>query len=346
MTGESHTGYRGWRRWIAGATCAFAAHAGAAEPDSQAVYPVRPIRMIVASSAGTADDFFARSLARELADIYRQNVVIDNRPGAGGLIGNARVSRATPDGYTLGMVGLTRIVSELMHDEAPYRALADISGVAHVASITYLLAITSSIHPRNVPEFLTYARVRPGQLNYASLGIGSSSHVAAEIFMSVAGIDAVHVPFRILSDAFVELVRGRVHCTVLAMPAALPVVREGRLRPLAVMTSQRSPALPEVPTIAEAGLPEARFDNWSGIVVRRGTPRRIIEQLHGDIVSILRRPGIRERFARQGAESTPDDTPESFTRLMQQEYLHYQALISASHTLDLTAKPDKKQRVF
>jgi len=292
-----------------------------------AEYPARPIRILVASSPGAADDFFARSIGEELSSFYGRRVVIENRAGAGGLIGNLLVSRATADGYTLGMVGVTRIITELVRDPAPYRSLADITAVAHVASITNVLVVTPAIPARSAPEFARYARVRPGELNYASLGIGSASHLAGEVLARALGIDAMHVPFRALSDSFVEMGLGRVHYAVHTLPAVLSSVREGRLRALAVMTPRRSPTLPGVPAIAEVGLPEAQFDSWSGIVVPRGTSRRIVEQLHGDIVRGLRKAELRRLFWRQGAESVTESTPDGFTRLMHEEYLRYQALI-------------------
>jgi tripartite-type tricarboxylate transporter receptor subunit TctC len=225
------------------------------------------------------------------------------------------------------MVGVTRIITELVRDQPPYRALADIAGVAHVASITNVLAVTPAIPVRTAPEFAAYARVRVGELNYASLGIGSASHLAGEVFTRALRIDSMHVPFRNLSDTFVEMVLGRVHYAVYALPAVLASVRDGRLLALAVMTLKRSPALPAVPAIAEVGLPEAQFDSWSGIVAPRGTPRRVVEQLHGDIVRGLRKASVRKLFLRQGAESMTESTPDGFMRLMQEEYLRYQALI-------------------
>jgi len=316
------------RRAILASTLLLAAAPCMANPSSAlGEYPVRPIRIVVASSPGTADDFFARSLGDELQAFYRQRVIIENRSGAGGLIGNALVSRANADGYTLGMVGVTRIITELLREEPPYRALADIVGVAHVASITNVLVVSRAIPVRTPRRFVSYARVRVGELNYASLGTGSASHLAGEVFTRALGIDAVHVPFTRLTDAFVELGLGGVHYAVLTLPAVMGPVSEGRLRALAVMTRQRSPALPDVPAIAEVGLPEAQIDRWSGIVAPKGTPRRIVEQLHGDIVRGLRKAALRRRFVSQGAESTPESTPDGFMRLMQEEYLRYEAVI-------------------
>ncbi len=314
------------------ALCASAMLAGAAaclaqQPAPPADFPVKTIRIIVASSPGTASDFFARALGEELGAYYGRRIFIDNRAGAGGLIGNTHVSKANADGYTLGMVDVTRIITELMREQAPYRALADVVGVTHVASITNVLAVTNALPVRTAPELVAHARARVGELNYASLGIGSASHLAGEVFTRAVGIHAVHVPFRNLYDSVIEMGLGRVHYAVYTLPAALAPVREGRMRALAVMTPQRSPALPGVPAIAEVGLPEAQFDSWSGIVAPAGTPRRIVEQLHGDILRGLRKAALRELFVRQGAESTPEGTPDGFSRMMQGEYVRFQALI-------------------
>ena len=283
--------------------------------------------MIVASSPGTASDYFARVIADRLAAEYRQQIVIDNRAGAGGLIGNTIISRANPDGHTLAMVGVTRVISELIRPDPPYDALNDIVGVAHVATITNVLASTSTLPVGRVAELIAYARARPGELNYASVGIGSSSHLAAELFTRSAGLNVVHVPFKSLTDAFVEMHLGRVHYCVFTVPGMMPFLRQGKLRALAVTTPTRSAALPDVPTMAEAGLPEARFENWSGIVAPAGTPRRIVEQLHGDIIHMLRAPDVRAQFRREGAEPMADSTPDGFMRLIRLEYLRYQKLV-------------------
>ena len=298
-----------------------------ARPEANVDYPVKPIRIVVAASPGTADDFFARVLGQELAQFYNQRVVIDNRSGAGGLIGNKMVSLAPPDGYTLGMVSVTRLITELIRDEPPYRSLADVVGVAHVASITNVLVAAPGLPVRTATDLVAYARVRPGELNYASLGTGSASHLAGELFTRALRVDAVHVPFSRLPDLYVEMMLGRVQYAVHTLPAVLGLVREGRLRALAVMARERSPTLPSLPSIAESGLPEAQFDRWSGVVAPKGTPRRVVEQLHGDIVRALRKETLRNLFASQGAESMPESTPDGFMRLMQEEYLHYEGLM-------------------
>lgn len=294
---------------------------------TQPHYPAKSIRIIVAAPPGAADDFFARNVGNELEDVYRRRVIVDNRSGAGGLIGNALVSKAPADGYTLAMVSVTRIINELLREGAPYKSLADIAGVAHVASITNVLAITPRSPYTGAREFVASARGKPGELNYASLGVGSASHLAGEVFSRAVGVTAVHIPYRMLSDSLTEIGLGRVHYAVFTLPSVVGPLQSGRLRALAVMTPKRSPTLPDVPAIAEVGLPEAQFDSWSGIVAPRGTPRRIIEQLHGDIVRGLRKTTLRQVFVRQGAESVPDSTPDGFMRHMQEEYLRFQAII-------------------
>ncbi len=303
--------------------------AALAQPDP-ADYPQRAIRLIVADSPGSADDFFARAVGERLEALYKQRVMIDTRPGAGGLIGNTRVSRAEADGYTLGMVSVTRLITALLREPPPYRALADVTGVAHVASITNVLVVAPDLHARTAQDFVRHARASPGDLNYASLGIGSASHLAGEVFSRALGIDAVHVPYRAVINTFAEMGLGRVHYAVLTLPTVLPAVQKGRLRPLAVMTPQRSGVLPKVPAIRELGLPDAQFDSWSGIVAPVGTPRRVVEQLHGDIVVALRHAPLRKRFLHQGAESTPESTPDGFMRHMQEEYLRFEEMIRGS----------------
>ncbi|MGH8618621.1 MAG: Bug family tripartite tricarboxylate transporter substrate binding protein, partial [Burkholderiales bacterium] len=292
--------------------CVLPAGPATAMPEPVPKYPTRALRVIVATPSGTATDFFARVLGEELAVVYQQRIIVNNRSGAGGLIGNTLLSQAPPDGYTLGMVSITRLVTEIIRDVPPYRALDDAAAVMQVASIGNVLAVPPAVQARKVSELIAYARGRPGELNYASLGIGHSSHISAALFSRAVGMDAVHVPFRALNEAFIEMLLGRVHYCLFTLPSAMPMLREGKLRPLAITSAVRNGALPDVPTMLEAGVPEGQFDNWSGVIVPAGTPRRLIEQLHGDLVRALRRPGVRDLFARHGAEPTPDSTPGEF----------------------------------
>ena len=311
---------------LAASTLAAVAATSAAQ--APAAWPDRPLRLVVGFPAGGVTDVLARVLAERMGKGLGHPVVVENRPGAAGNIAAEQVARAAPDGYSLLLgTNASHATNPFLYRNVSFDPIRDFTAIGMVATITNVLVVTPGIPVRSAPEFVRYARVRADELNYASLGIGSASHLAGEVFTRAVGVRAVHVPFRRLSDTFVEMSYGAVHYGVLTLPAVVGPVREGRLRVLAVMTRGRSAALPEVPAIAEAGLPEAQIDRWSGIVAPRGTPQRIVEQLHGDIVRGLRRTALREQFVRQGAESTPESTPDGFMRLMQEEYLRYRALI-------------------
>lgn len=290
-------------------------------------YPVKPIRIIVPLPPGTASDFIARVLGQSLTDTYKQQVVTDNRPGAGGLIGSNLVTKASPDGYTLGMVGAPHLVGPLLQSNPPYRPLDDIVAIVEVAAVPNVLLVAPGVPVKSVQQLVALAKSKPGELNFASVGVGSISHLGAEIFNRAAGITAVHIPFKVISDAYGEMLAQRVHYMIFTVPAAVPMLRDGKLRALAVTTERRSLALPDVPTIVEAGLPEAQSYLWLGVIGPAGVPRSIAKKLHGDIIKILREPQIREQFERQGAEPIVDASPEAFMHLLKSEYKRYDQLL-------------------
>jgi tripartite-type tricarboxylate transporter receptor subunit TctC len=292
-------------------------------------YPTKPVRMVVPFPPGAASDFLARTLGQKLNELYGEQVVIDNRAGGGGIVGSTLISKAAPDGYTLGMVGQPHLVNALLQKDPPYRPLEDINCVTEVAALPNVLVVSPNITAKSVTELIAYAKARPGQLNFGSFGIGSSSHIAGEAFKAAAGIDIVHVPFKVLPDVITEMVAGRVHLYVFPLPAVMPMLKEGKLRPLAVGTAKHVPSLPGVPTIAESGLPGFQTESWFGIVAPAGTPRNLIAQLNRDIINILKTPDIVERFLRQGADAVYG-TPEQFRQLMQAEYVKYQKLVKAA----------------
>ena len=294
----------------------------AAEP-----YPNRPIRMIVPLPPGTASDFLARTLAQPLSEKYRQQVVVDNRPGAGGLLGSTIVSKATPDGYTFAMVAPPHLVGPLMQSKPPYDALRDFVAVVEVASIPNLIVVSPGTPAKSVQELVALAKAKPGQLNYASAGVGTLAHIAGEIFKQAAGINTVHVPFKLISDAFAEMLSDRVHYLIFTIPSAAPMVRDGKLRAIAVTSDKRSSAFPDLPTVAEAGLPAAKSDGWFGIVAPAGTPRAIVDRMQADVTRLVAEPRIREAFARMGAEPALDSSRGSFARLLDAEYVRFQKLV-------------------
>ncbi len=302
--------------------CALLAFAASA----QNKYPEKPIRMIVPFPPGSASDFLARTVGIKLNEQYGQQVVIDNRPGAGGIVGSAMIAKAVADGYTLGMIGQPFLINAILQKDAPYRALEDVVTIAQVAALANVLVIAPNLPVKTTAELIAMAKAKPGELNFGSAGIGASSHIAGEAFKAAAGINVVHVPFKLLSDIFTEMVAGRVHLYMFPLPAVMPMLKDGKLHVLAVGTAQRVSSLPGVPTIAESGLPGFQSQSWFGVVGPAKTPRAIVQQLNKDIVDILQKTDTKERFLRQGAEAVLT-TPEEFQKLMQSEYAKYQNLV-------------------
>lgn len=290
-------------------------------------YPNRPIRLVVPFPPGTASDFLGRTIGTALTDLYKIQVVVDNRPGAGGLVGTPTVLQATPDGHTIGLFGPPYITSALLQAKRPYEPLKDGVPIVQVAGISNIVGISLAVPAKTFQEFLAYARARPGQLNYASVGVGSIAHFGAEILNHAAGIRAVHVPYKNLGDVWAEMFAGRVHYFVFAAPAAMPMVKEGRVRAIAVTTPNRIPALPDTPTVAQAGLPAAEHVAWFGIFAPAGTPKSLVNKLAADITAIARNPETKALFERQGAEPVDDSSPEAFARLVKAEAARYEKLI-------------------
>ena len=290
-------------------------------------YPSRPIRMIVPLPPGTATDFLARTVSQPLTEAYKEQVVVDNRPGAGGLIGSGIVAKATPDGYTIAMIAPPHTVAPLLQANPPYHPVKDFTPITVVALIPNLLVVAPGLPVKNVKELVALLKASPGKYNFASVGIGTMAHMGGEIFNRAAGIQAVHVPFKNLGDAFTETLADRVHYFLFTVPSAAPMVRDGKLRALAVSGSKRTPAFPDLPTLAELGLPEATSDGWFGLVGPAGLPRDVVRKLAADVGRIVRDPKTREAFARQGAEPAAETTPESFAKLMQTEYERYARLV-------------------
>jgi tripartite-type tricarboxylate transporter receptor subunit TctC len=298
-------------------------------------YPHKPIRMVVPFSPGTTSDFLARTLGLRLADAYKVQVVIDNRAGAGGLMGSTIVSTAVPDGYTIAPIGPPHIVGPLLQAKQPYRPLEDVTPIAEVATTPNALVASPTLPVKNVHEFLALARAKPGQFNFASGGVGSSAHLGAEIFNRASGIRAVHVPFKATSESYAAIVAGQVHYYVYVLPTVIGLMRGGKLHALAVTSDKRSSALPDVPSVVEAGIPGARYETWFGIVAPAGTPQRIIAQLNGDIAKQLRDPEVRTKFVQQGAEPAVDTTPDAFGRRLKNEYARFHKLVK-----ELDLKPE------
>lgn len=303
--------------WMLGGTVAMAA-------DS---YPSRPIRVIVPLPPGTASDFIARTLSVPLGEQYKQQVVVDNRPGAGGLIGSGLAAKATPDGYTLALIAAPHMMATLLNKNPPYHPLKDFIPVAYSAQVPNLLVVSPNLPVKSVKELVALLRANPGKYNFASVGVGSLAHIGGEMFNRAANAKSVHVPFKLLGDAFSETMADRVHYFLFTVPSASPIVRDGRLRALATSGSKRSSAWPDLPTLGEAGLPEATSDGWFGLVGPAGIPRNVVTKLDGDISRLLREPKVRETLARGGADVPNDTSAATFANLLQSEYERFIRLV-------------------
>lgn len=298
-----------------------AANAYAAES-----FPTKPIRVVVPFPPGAASDFLARVVGQRLSEAYGQQVVIDNRPGAGGFIGSQIIGKSNPDGYTIGLVGQPHLTNVLLREKKPYDPFRDFSSISLVASIPNVVVLGNGVAAANLGELIALAKSRPGALNFGSAGVGSSSHLAAELFISAAGIKVAHVPFKSLSDVFSEMLAGRIHFYVFPLSAAMPMLKDGRLRALAVATPKRAYALPNVPTTAEAGWPQFQSDSWFGFIAPGAVPKKIIARLNTSVVKILDQQDVREQFLKGGSEPA-SGPPEHFLKLQRSEYARIGKLV-------------------
>ena len=290
-------------------------------------FPERPIRVIVPLPPGSASDFLARTLSVPLTELYGQQIVVDNRPGAGGLIGSTLLSKSTGDGYTYAMVAPPHTVGALLQKTPPYHPIRDFTMITEVASIPNILAVYPNLPAKNIRELVALLQKDPSKYNYGSLGIGTLAHIAGEIFNQAAGVRTVHVPFKVVPDAFGETIAGRVHYLVFTVPTISAMVRDGRLRPLAVTSAKRNPAFPNIPSIVEEGLPAAQSDGWFGLLGPAGVSKRITTQLAADVKKIVSQPRTRESFEKMGADPALNSGLEAYEKLMKSEYDRYVKLI-------------------
>ena len=294
--------------WFGTTMCAFAAD-----------YPTRPIRLIVPFATGGGNDTIARVVGQKLSARLSQQVIVDNRAGAGGVIGAELAARAAPDGYTLFLGGVgSHAINPNLHERLPYDPIKDFAPISLLASAPLILVVHPSVPANSAHELIALARARPGKLNYASNGNGSSSHLAAEMFASMTGIDIVHIPYKGLSPALTDLLGGQVQLMFSSVVAILPHVQSGKLRALAVSGAKRLSLMPDLPTIAEAGVPGYQTSSWYGILAPAGTPRDIVSRLNAEIVKTLAEPDVRKALASEGADPV-GNSPEEFAIYIQAE---------------------------
>ena len=290
---------------LVAATLAAAAMSAAAQD-----YPVKPIRMIVPFAPGGPNDVLGRIVAQKVGEQVGQQVVIDNRSGAGGSTGTAIAASAPPDGYTLLFSGTSSLaINPSLFSRLPYDALRDFAPVSLAGTAPSLLATHPSVPARTVRELIAIAKASPGKLNYASGGVGGTPHLAGELFKSLAHVDVVHVPFRGAGPALIALASGQVDMYVGGISSVLTMVRDRRIRAIAVTSAKRTPLMPEMPTFAESGMPGYEVVNWYAVVAPAATPKAVVTKLNGEIVKALASPDVRKRFADLGTDassSTPD----------------------------------------
>ena len=321
------------QRWLHAMTMlvGIAGIALAAPSAAQApAYPTKPVRMVVPFPPGGATDLIARDVAQKLSEVWGQSVVVDNRPGAGGNIGTELVAHAAPDGYTLemGTVG-THAINESLYAKIPFDHVKDFAPVVLVAGVPNVLEVNPALPINSVQELIAYAKANPGKLNFASSGSGTSIHLSGELFKVMAGVEMTHVPYKGSSPALQDLIGGRVQLMFDNLPPSLPQIKAGKLRALAVTSATRAPALPDVPTIAESGLPGFEASSWFGILVPAGTPPAIIAKINGEVVKWLASPEGKEKLAAIGANAA-GGTPEDFARHIQAETAKWAKVVKAS----------------
>ena len=293
-------------------------------------YPAKPIRVVVPFPPGGPADILSRTIGQSLAETWSQQVVIDNRAGAGGNIGSEIVAKAPPDGYTLlmGFVGTHAINSSLYRD-MPFDPVKDFEPVGLVAMVTIILVVHPSIPVKSVRELIALAKARPGELTFGSPGNGTPQHLAGELFNTMAGVKMGHIPYKGAVPALTDLLGGRLSMIFSSMPPALPHVQSGKLRALGVTSAARSPAAPDVPTIAQSGLPGYEVINWYGVLVPAKTATDIVGKLNAEIVRIMNLPAVKERLAAQGAE-TYTSTPAQFADYIRQETAKWAKVVKFS----------------
>src|SRR5262245_63934648 len=298
--------------------CAAPGASMAAGKADDAGYPNRPIRIVVGATPGGMPDITARLIGPKLVDTLRQQVVVDNRPGAGVVVATRIAAAAAPDGHTLLSVSAAHVVSPTIHAKLGYDPVRDFSAITMTANAAYLLVVAPSLGVSTLKDLIALAKSKPGQLNFASGGMGSGTHFAGEVLKHASNIDVVHVPYRGIPDALTDTIAGRVHLFMAPIASSITLSREGKLRALGVSTHERIRAHSDIPTLAEAGLPGFRWDSWSGLLAPANTPRPIIDKLNREITAILKLPDVQQRFVSLGAEPSPT-TPAYFDKLIAEQ---------------------------
>lgn len=306
--------------------CGLALVAGAVEAQWK---PARNIRLIVPYSTGTATDTIARTLGQKLGETLKQQVIIDNQPGANGILGTDAVAKAPKDGHTLGMIAANHVVTPALYSKLPYDTLRDFTPVTIAGAVPFVLVAHPSLPVASVKELVAFAKARPGQLFYASAGNGSPPHLSGELFKTMAGVDVVHVPYKGLAPGLTDLLGGQVALMFPAISAGLPHARAGKLRALGVTSLKRSPAAPDLPTMDEAGLKGYEVYSWIGVMGPAGLPKAVVSALHAEVTQALRLPDVAQRLTNLGVDVLGIG-PGEFARIMEADLVKFGKIVKAS----------------
>src|SRR6476661_4470797 len=296
---------------------------------AQQDYPVKPIRLLVGVAPAGATDILARAVGGKLSENLRQQVIIDNRPGANHIIAGELTAKAAPDGYTMQMVPEGFVINASMYTKLPFDPLRDFSAIAIVAQVPNVLVIHPSIPSRTVKDFIAFERARPGQLSYGSSGVGSPSHMSGELFKVLTGVEHTHVPYKGQGLAMIDLIGGHLQFAFPSIPASVAYIKSGRLIALGVTTAQRASALPDVPTIQEAGVPGYEVSGWYGIIGPAGMPKPLLARLNKEINTILQVPQTRDQLLREGAEPRTA-SPDEFAAAMSADLQKWAKVVAAA----------------
>lgn len=290
-------------------------------------YPARPVRLVVASSPGGGTDTTARIIAPKLTEFLGQQVVVENRPGAATLVGMEVVARSAPDGYTLLVGNSSMTIVPSMNKSARLEVIRGVTPITQAVSLPQLLVSHTALPTPTLKQFIAFAKARPGQLDYAAGSYGGHPHLCMELFIHMTGLRIVYVPYKSGNAGLTDVLSGQVPLMMSSVLTALPHVRNARLRPYGITTARRASGLPEIPTIAEAGVPGYEAAQWFGIFAPTGTPAEVIAKLHGDLVRVLKDPEVRKRFGADGAETAWSDSPQEFGAFVRAEEAKWAKLV-------------------
>ena len=301
-----------------GAQCAFAQN-----------YPTRPIRLVVASSPGGASDILARLLAQKLGEQFKEQIVVDNRGGASGILGTDIVAKATPDGYTLLIIQPSLTINPNVFKKLPYDVVRDFAPISLVVDAAQMLSVNPSLAAKSVKDLIALAKAKPGQLTFGSPGFGTSPHLTAELFKHKAGIEMQQIIFKGSGPAYVSLISGEISAMIATALSMMPHIKTGRIRPLGVTTLKRLGILPEVPTIAEAALPGFKTSQWFGFLAPAGTPAPVIDRIYQALSRAAGSPEVKSRLAAQGVDVV-STSPKEFTKVIREELVQWAAVVKAA----------------